>query len=173
MRSTPIKRKSGPPRRGSTRTCAICGESFQSNRPRKTCAPRCLAELKRRSKLGDRNPSFKHGDLARWRQGRQDCCAVCGGTTRLTQHHVVYEQHVVARGGDPFDPRNSLTVCFGCHMGHHHGIDRRIKRSLLTPDHLAFATELFDAWAPDYFARYYADEGELDKLLGRAHVRAI
>lgn len=145
--------------RRRTFTCAICKADFESvGRPRRrTCGPRCSRELRRRNKLGAKNPMYRNasGRQERWREAREEACRCCGSRTRLTLHHVVYEQHVRRAGGDPFDPDDSLTVCFSCHMAHHHGVDRRIRVSQLRPENLAFARALFGEYADDYIARYY------------------
>jgi len=148
--------------------CAVCGAEYaHRNRTRKTCSPKCEATLRTRVKTGRLNPQYSTGlgeDRRRWRSGLEERCRLCGGSTRLTSHHVVYEQHVRRMRGDTFDPANSLTVCFGCHMGHHHGADRRIRIDQLRPENLEFAQTLLGAWATDYLARYYAPAGNVPWL---------
>lgn len=200
MKRTELKRTGGPPRRGATKLCEVCGESFyrppgrslgarfcsracmgkaarkplvcvvcgteyaHRNRTRKTCSPHCEATLRTRVKTGRLNPHYSSGLLderRRWRLGGDAVCRICGGSTRLTLHHVVYEQHVRNMKGDCFDPDNSLTVCFACHMGHHHGADRRIRLDQLRPANVAFAQALLGPWATDYLARYYAPAGDV------------
>jgi hypothetical protein len=92
---------------------------------------------------------------ARWNSQRKPTCAVTGVRVPrwVPLHHVVKEQHVERRGGDSWDPRNSLTVSPAVHANHHS--TRKIPVGRLRPENFAFARELLGAAAPDYFARYY------------------
>lgn len=94
-----------------------------------------------------------------WKTTRRGRCAICGRSQLILRHHVVYEQHVRAAGGDPWDLRNAMDVgafC-RCHANHHSAVERIPMR--LVPDAAAdFAMDLFGfARAAVYFARYYAE----------------
>lgn len=194
MKRTPMKRTSGPARRGryvpcqtcneefyvrpgeigrkfcsrtcmgfqirKERTCVVCRSKFFS-RPRqgpvKTCSVKCTNELKRRSKTGSRNPSYKNGAAAnrqRWASQAESECRLCGSRKRLQLHHVVYEQHVRGKG-DSWEPTNSFTICWRCHNAHHRAVDGRIPFDSLRPENVEFARALLGDAAPYYFIRYY------------------
>lgn len=152
--------------------CTVCGGLIPDPGPpsgrRKTCSVACANEAKSRAKAADRNPNFK-GDEAekiRWRSQAGTACVVCGGDDRLQLHHVVYEQHVRRAGGNPWDPRDSLTTCTHCHTGHHHGVRSRISLALLRDENYAFAAELLGPAAFDYLRRHYqGDDERLERLL--------
>lgn len=158
------------------RTCSVCGKEFKikpRGAPRKTCSQTCRNEAIRRSKTGGRNPNYRGANktpTVAWRAARNDRCEVrgCDSKRLLRQHHVVYDQHVRKRGGDPWDPRDSFTACHNCHSRHHSGADYRMHVADLTDANLAFAVELLGAYAVDYFIRYYAGErSEIEDLLER------
>jgi hypothetical protein len=122
------------------------------------------APLKRRSPLkakkGLKRTALKAGSRRRstpkrWLNAKAKRCALCGRRKGLTQHHVVYEQHVRKHGGDPFDPRDGLTVCLDEHNRHHDGSAWKIPVARLRPDNLQFALELLGDYAADYLARHY------------------
>lgn len=165
-------------RRRTRRFCAICGVLLADPGPpssrRQTCgAPACLSEAKRRAKKGAANPNFKgdEADKIRWRSQAADACAVCGSSDRLQLHHVVYEQNVRRAGGNPWDPRDSLTTCIRCHCGHHHGSG--ITLMLLRDENFDFAFELLGAAAYDYLRRHYTgDDPRLERHLAAVEVAA-
>lgn len=144
--------------------CSVCSRLLANPGPpsqrRKTCSPACANEAKRRAKAADRNPNFKGDEAAkiRWRSQAATACAVCGGDDRLALHHVVYRQTVIRAGGDPYDPRDSLTACTHCHTGHHHGQRSRIELRLLRDENYEFAFELLGPAAFDYLRRHYVGE---------------
>lgn len=163
----------------AVRTCSVCGTKFQTaprSGPRKTCGAACRNEAIRRAKLGGKNPNY-HGahrnPTDAWRAARKPMCEVRGCRSRrsLRQHHVVYEQHVRKRGGNPWDPRDSFTACFDHHNRHHHNADARIHVRDLTDENLRFARELLGEAAVDYFIRYYAgSRDEIEYRLARVLV---
>lgn len=159
-------------RRATRRFCEICGivlaDPGWPSRPRRTCGPECRVEAIRRAKLGDGNPNFKgdEADKIRWRSQAAARCVCCGSDDRLQLHHVIYAQNVRRAGGDPWDPRDSLTTCIRCHCGHHHGTKGRIALTLLRDENLDFAFELLGAAAYDYLRRHYAgDDPRLEERL--------
>lgn len=100
-------------------------------------------------------------------------CSRCGtkrsSGNRLVRHHAVYEQHVLAAGGDRWDPANQVCLCTNCH-GLHHG--RSNDGSPMAVEQLPdavfmFAEELLGAGAAyEYFRRYYSGEDpRLEALL--------
>jgi hypothetical protein len=114
------------------------------------------APLKRRSPLkakkGLKRTALKAGSRRRstpkrWLNAKAKRCALCGRRKGLTQHHVVYEQHVRKHGGDPFDPRDGLTVCLDEHNRH-----QRIPLSLIDAQAHQFAREVLAGYTLD---RYY------------------
>jgi 5-methylcytosine-specific restriction endonuclease McrA len=161
------------------KTCPICGITF-AVRPttvgwRKTCSVSCAAKLKRRAALernfhrGAANPQYRHGDRVgfndsrdqeRWRTGAAKRCQNpdCRGNGGvLALHHVVYRQRVLREGGDAWDPRNGMTLCNACHMGHH-SRSRVLSVDVIPPAAVEFAADLFGATrARLYFDRYYRD----------------
>lgn len=162
------KRKSQYPKR---RVCTICGEPFYVDWPRrdrKTCSDECWRQAGVRAKRGPLNPGWKGGGPSQpaWREAKEKRCRNCGKPGRMFLHHVIYEQHVRAKGGNAFDPRDSLTLCFQCHMAHHHGADNRIPVSKLRPENLEFACDLLGVTARDYFVRYYDVDVLIDVLMG-------
>jgi hypothetical protein len=144
------------------RTCEVCGGTFHNSDNRtKTCGKRpCVVEIKARSKRGKRYL---------WEASREICCRICGSSHRLNIHHVVYEQHVRREGGNTLDPDNGLTLCFTCHMKHHHGADDRIAVSQLREENVDFAFDLLGPAAYDYFIRYY-DNDRKEELATRAGI---
>ena len=118
-----------------------------------------------RQRTGAANPNYRHGQRAdvNIRGGRrrfvsgQVGCAHPGCLKRSHvehEHHVVYEQHVRANGGDRWDPRNALRLCVSCHSSHHHR-GRVLPLVALRDANLQFAFELLGAGAYDYLRRYY------------------
>lgn len=105
-----------------------------------------------------------------WREARRDRCEVCGSYGQyLTQHHVVYQQHVRDAGGDLWDVRNSLTLCdgmHGCH-GRHHNRMRPVRLTVLPDVAFEFAVELLGTGpAYEYLRRrYLGSDPRLDALL--------
>lgn len=141
-------------------TCSVCGRPFEYRQGRKTCSEECSRKGKSRAKAGEANPNYKTGKTAarrKWTAAMELKCRRCGRRARH-QHHVVYEQHVLRMGGDPLDPDNGLSLCFSCHMSHHHSMDGKLPLSILRPENIAFAERLLGAAAVDYFARYYEDD---------------
>jgi hypothetical protein len=161
-------------RKDRTRTCTICGVEFEhpAQRARKTCSTKCRNEAVARAKQAGKNPNYKgaHGHPTRaWRAAKESRCRICRSNRGLTQHHVVYEQHVRKRGGFPWDPDDSLTVCFDCHNGHHHSADRRIHVRHLRYENIRFAVALLGDYAADYFIRYYdGTRGEIEERIANA-----
>lgn len=93
---------------------------------------------------------------AQWYEAKGDRCVCCDRRgSGLQQHHVVYEQHVVAAGGDIWDPRNGLTVCVDCHDAHH-ARTAVIGVWLLQDAALEFAADTLGSGpAYEYFRRRY------------------
>lgn len=107
----------------------------------------------------------------RWREALQPTCEnpLCGsfgGRQRYrNQHHCIYAQHVRDAGGDVWDPRNSLTLCYDCHAKHHGG--DRIPLSALHDSVFEFAVELLGTEpAYNYLRRRYrGSDSRLDALI--------
>jgi ribosomal protein S14 len=102
-----------------------------------------------------------HDARAAWddykRTGR---CEVCGRWGPVTRHHVIHRQHVRAKHGDEWDPRNSMIVgdrygrC-ACHV-RHHAAAQRIPLQKVPAAALEFAVELLGVGgAAAYWTRYY------------------
>lgn len=165
--------------------CPVCEKPFLAvwaqRHVRKTCSYECVAILKRnqyKDRSGARNPNFKNGSRQgvrdregerRWYTGRHAECQhpLCpGGEADLALHHVVYAQKVRRDKGDMWDPRNSLTVCSGCHMSHHRRGTRIIPLAVLRDANFVFARDLLGTAAYDYLRRRYSgDDPRLDLLL--------
>lgn len=169
------------------RECAWCGKEFlvrwsESDRVR-CCSMRCSGLRRRKDKRlkdrkGAKNPNFKGGSRTgvrdregerRWYAAQIQFCqhpGCPGGTELLACHHVVYEQHVRAKGGDRWDPDNSLTLCFVCHSSHHRKGRYTVPLIALRDENYAFAFDLMGPAAYDYLRRYYVGEDpRLDALL--------
>lgn len=81
----------------------------------------------------------------------------CSWRGRLVRHHVVYEQHVRAAGGDPWDQANAMLLGTGCtcHADHHSG-KARLPVWAIPQTAMDFAIELLGTdRAALYIARYY------------------
>lgn len=104
---------------------------------------------------------------------RQKRCASCGASDRFQAHHVIYRQHLRARGLSEWDPRNALRVCHEvcparCHARHHNAT-ARINLTALTDDNVAYAFEVLGAGAYDYLRRYYdGKDPRLERALAEA-----
>lgn len=118
----------------------------------------------------------EQGANERWIEARKTHCEACDRPEQrhMAQHHVVYQQHVRAAGGDVWDPRNSMTLCdgsFSCHA-RHHARTRVIPTWRLPSAAVAFAVSLFGpAAAYEYLRRYYlvaAPDHRLDELIEAA-----
>lgn len=160
--------------------CEVCGETFLAQWStawkRKTCSHGCAAEQKRgqhRDRKGKKNPNFKHGKRAgvrdregerRWYAAFGSACQhpSCSGSHKdLVLHHVLYAQEVRRRNADLFDPRNSMTLCVGCHSSHHQRGTYVIPLSALSEENLEFANEVLGEAAEYYLARRYrVDKGQ-------------
>jgi hypothetical protein len=162
--------------------CEQCGGAKPEARAhQKACSPECANALKARAKQGERNPNWKpQTDEGRWRSGLAGACVKCGAKGgsgrwgRLHLHHVVYEQHVRANGGDPYDPDNSLTLCVRCHASHHKSSVNRehLPLAVLRDENFDYAARLYGTLAAfDYLRRRYAGEDERLKVLLEVAVR--
>ena len=154
-----------------TVACSTCGTEFETGGrlgDRKTCSPKCERAAKSRTKKGARNPNYKGDDAAlkRWAAAKRDACERCGARDRLQQHHVVYEQHIRRAGGDPWDPRDSMTLCVSCHTSHHKALRLTLPLALVPDAAIAFAGDLMGPAAYDYLRRRYGGEDpRVDALL--------
>lgn len=131
---------------------------FKGKKPATCGAKTCVNEAKARAKRATKNPAYKHGETAAkkvFQSTREKACRKCGGGGNMHVHHVVYEQHVRRAGGDPWAVDNGLTLCFSCHMAHHHSMDGRLPSSIFRPENVAFMKTLLGDGATDYVARYY------------------
>lgn len=92
---------------------------------------------------------------------RRSRCANCKRRDYVHRHHLVQEQTVKHRHGDPDDPRNTVDLCVKCHGSHHqYGVrDTRLPFSIVPKEAREFAIELFggEAAALDYWRRRYVD----------------
>lgn len=167
------------------RTCIACGRRFiQTGTFGKVCSFDCertltdrpdhlppprIPKSRRRNRLRRNRPAHWSSEST-WKKGRAKACALCGDRSRLTQHHVVYRQHVISHGGDPYDPANSMTLCFACHDRHHNGGPWRIAVSSLTEGHLDFAAQLMGPATLHYWPRHYDDDAPdlVEAALARA-----
>lgn len=118
--------------------------------------PRRTGPLRRRRKPVVVDPAVVAAREA-WKVPRAGFCA-CGCdrfALHLERHHVVYEQHVRAEGGDVWDLANSILLHPRCHS-QHHSAARRIPLAQVPDSALAFAVDLLgeDA-AALYFVRRY------------------
>lgn len=91
---------------------------------------------------------------------------VCGCRGRVVnQHHVVYRQEIVRRGGDVRDPRNLVPVAWTCHADHH-GRGGPLPLRVLPDSAYEYAGELMGPAAFDWLQRHYAGtDDRLDALL--------
>ena len=105
-------------------------------------------------------------------QSGQDRCQMPGCPDPFVlanQHHVIYEQHVRAAGGDRFDSANALRLCASCHASHHRR-GRPVPLTALRDENFEFAFALLGPAAFDYLKRRYAgDDSRLDALLDRTY----
>lgn len=145
----------------------LAGPSMESQAKR--------SATQRRKRQGKTNPNYRNGSRAgardrtgerRFQSGQEVCQAVgCRRRSGLHQHHVVYEQHVIASGGDRWDPANALALCVGCHLGHH-ARQHVLALSALRDENYAFALALLGPAAYDYLRqRYTGDDDRLHQLL--------
>lgn len=126
-----------------------------------------------RGKFDRKPPARPDSDGQRWYVAMRGAraCVACGGrgdARGLVLHHVVYRQHVRAKGGDEWDPRNALPLCGPCHSAHH-ARRRVLPIALLPAGALAFARELLGAAVENYLVRYYegpATGARVDHQLG-------
>lgn len=139
--------------------CQNCRQvfAFDGNGKGVFCSAQCSA-------TGDRSQT-RAADVVRleplrghrradWQAVTADACAGCQSRTRLVRHHVVFEQHVIREGGDRWDPRNAMVVCWACHMDLHATWDFPLPK--LPDSALTFAAELLGgARAFDYLRRRY------------------
>lgn len=82
-------------------------------------------------------------------------------------HHVVLEQHVRREHGDPWDPRNALTIC-RIHHDRHHGAERwKIPTLCLRDENISFAAELLGTErAAHYLQQRYDDTRHDPRISG-------
>lgn len=96
-------------------------------------------------------------------------CAVCGRTIDMATgyeipwvaHHVLERQELRRLGAHEWDPRDALRLCDPiadtCH-GRHHSGERRIRRSELRPENIAYVLEVLGREAGEaYLERRYPD----------------
>lgn len=117
---------------------------------------------------GEKNGRYKDGSSVgrnvrvgreRWTEGLDlDAPCACGcGKRAANRHHVVYEQHVRAEGGDRFDPDNGLVLAHDCHASHHRR-GRVLPLTALRDANIRFAYHLLGDAAYDYLTRRYGGE---------------
>jgi hypothetical protein len=152
--------------------CKVCGVEFRREPPGRklTCSVECTNAAKSIAKSGARNPNFlgENKQALRWASQRDVACVSCGAPDRLQLHHVVYAQEVRRRGGDAFDPRDSLTLCLPCHTRHHRLLkEQTVDLKVLRDVNYEFAVELMGLGpAYEYLRRRYCGTDErLDALL--------
>jgi hypothetical protein len=146
--------------------CEQCGRDFLPPYPG---APFCSTSCRKEAKIAGRKPTNKRttvdpSDRAARREGKERFKSddlVCQGpdcTKRAAphDHHVVYEQTVEKWGGDIWDKRNALALCFGKHEGQHKG--KKLPITCLHDRNLDFAYELMGAAATDYLHRHYTGD---------------
>lgn len=155
--------------------CAVCGEMSPPTSPsaaRKTCGKRaCVSEAKRRSKLGDLNPSRRAKPermglctVEDWNTQPLVRCAQCDSGRDLQRHHIVFRQHVRRAGGDENDPRNQIGLCRPCHSRLHFDVEFPV--GLLPDSAFEFAAELLGP-GPAYeyiYRRYEGRDARLEAL---------
>jgi hypothetical protein len=150
--------------------CPICGREVvtTARTRRKTCSERCRNEAVARAKRGAGNPNYQGDNAAkrRWFASKAKACLMCGTTRRLQIHHVVFEQHVRAEGGDPWDPRDGVTLCLACHVSTHKAGRKPLALWMLPDAAIEFAAELYGPGAYDYLRRRYGgDDPRVTALL--------
>lgn len=100
-------------------------------------------------------------DKEDWYDAIASSCQICGSRQNLVQHHVIFNQELRRAGGDPYDPRNALTLCHGIGDGCHPKFHQRtapIPLTALSDENLAFAFELMGVRAVNYLTRHYSGE---------------
>lgn len=140
-----------------------------------TAEARERGAAKTRLRVGDKNPAYQHGGRSgvrdragerRFQSGQAACQhSLCeGGGADLSQHHVVYRQHVEEAGGDVWDPRNALALCRRCHAAHHRRA-RPLAIDCLRPENIEFARELLGVRrAEGYLRRRYTAPEDLPRF---------
>lgn len=123
--------------------------------------------LKRKTPLRAR-PKPRELNPARdaWMATPMRHCAACGETRNLERHHVIYEQHVVAAKGDPWDIANQLVLCRGCHSEAHS--KHNLPLAVLPSSAFDFGVQLLGEGATfEYLRRRYAGtDPRLQRLIG-------
>jgi hypothetical protein len=153
------------------RACTVCSTEFETGGrlgDRKTCSPNCARAAKSRGKRGERNPNYlgERAGQRRWTSPPLVECLLCGTGKRLQRHHVVFEQVVRREGGDPFDPRDQVTLCIQCHVSVHKATRKPLAVWMLPDAAIEFAGELLGPGAYDYLRRRYSgDDHRVDALL--------
>lgn len=149
MKRTPLHRKTPMERKPPPRK-ALPDRPSRPSRPEK---PRSKAPPSPRRA----EPSMGRRTRREWQAAKAGRCALCPSRQGLHIHHVVYEQHVRREGGDIYDPRNGMTLCFKHHFEHHNAYNRRIDRARLPAAAIEFAVELMGADRAElYLSRYYS-----------------
>lgn len=97
-------------------------------------------------------------------------CRSCGYDWGVELHHVVYQQELRKRGGNPSDGRNALALCRDCHAAHHNR-SRPLPLEVLRDENYEYARELLGAGvAYEYLVRRYVGEDiRLAALLDEWH----
>lgn len=139
--------------------------------PVMSVAGRKSVREKNRNRKGTANPNYRHGRRAGQRDrageavwyaaGERECRhpSCPGQRDVLALHHVVYRQEVERVGGEVWDPRNSLTLCDGCHSSHHRRGSRIVPLSVLRDENYEYAAELLGREAAyEYLRRRYVGE---------------
>jgi predicted nucleic acid-binding Zn ribbon protein len=150
--------------------CGACGRVFAWDRtgPGAFCSDGCSREGPADAVVElVRSHGYRRED---WYAQEMVACAGCGSADRLSRHHVVFDQHVVAARGDRCDPANQLIVCWACHASLH--AKRDLSVALLPDSVFTFAAELLgNGKAYNYLVRRYAGEdARLDALLAKAAI---
>jgi 5-methylcytosine-specific restriction endonuclease McrA len=121
-------------RRATTR-CEICGVAFEHvpAKRRRFCSKSC-SNRSRKYPSGSANPNWRGGVAARWRNfyltpewiavrdavlqrdgWRCQHTGCPGRRGKLHVHHIIH----LGDGGAPYNDANLITLCGGCHTGHH------------------------------------------------------
>jgi transcription elongation factor Elf1 len=117
------------------RKCVICGRSFQSYKPKKTCSKKCYSKFRTQMQEGAKSHLWRGGKTAKtriirnsdlyatWRDKvfKRDnyTCQICGERGgKLACHHI---KKFSDRPDVVFMIANGITLCWSCHgkVNHH------------------------------------------------------
>lgn len=122
------------PRQRVTKTCRVCGKTFEVIKKRSSTANFCSRACVNAYQVGPHAPAYSHGHghergksraVIAARIAEEGCCEECGATENLHGHHIKeYSKFPDLRN----EPSNIQVLCGACHGKRHPHVANALAR---------------------------------------------